>query len=491
MKLKALMAGVLAAASILSLTACDESAPVNSGNGTSDAPGATTPATTTTHETFADNEGVNSAVQEITDKLDLSEVEVGDRKIKWLGWWPIDETTAEVKLFKNAYGVPDEQQLFEYIQVTDYAQAYDLLGTMISSGDSPDLFPFELQAFPARYTKNVFQPIDDIVDLSNSKWDGVRELNDQFSLGGKHYCAFFELDVNQFLYYQTSVVDSAGLDDPRELFEAGNWNWDTFLDMGRKFQLSGDNKYLIDGYVVDSELVATTGVPLVALENQRLVSNLHNPDIERAMTDLIDVMQRENLRHPDAQANTALWVDGDVLFYCHGSAWAWQDTLRNFAKRGKIDAEGVKFVPLPKDPKADKYYVNGKPYTTLWVTGSENGDLVGAWIDACMTAALDPDVKAAGKAQRKENYMWTDENLDYVYKFTSAGTDNPLTTSLNFINGLGTTVYDKGWGGEIAIDITRIPYLTAENSYTQLRDMYENTINAAIEETNAKFASFE
>ncbi len=498
MKLKALMAGVLAAASILSLTACDESAPVNSGAGNSGAgtpaPGtsATTTTAATTRETFEENSGVNEAVKDVVDKLDIKDVEVGDRTLTFMAWWPMDETTAEVRLFKEAYGVDSERVLFENINVP-YAEAYARLGTAISSGDSPDFFPFEVIAFPNAPVKRMFQPIDDIVDLNNGKWDGAKELIEQFKFGGKHYCAFYEVDINQYLWYRTSVIEDAGLEDPRELFEAGNWTWDTFLEMGRKFQTTDDDKYLIDGYNVDQDFAITTGVPFVSCDGTTLVNNLKNPEIERVMTDLISVLQKENLRYPlhelnGYSMNTKAWVDGDILFYCHGSAWAYQDTLRSFARRQKWEEDELSFVPVPKDPKADKYYVGAKPYTMLWVEGSENGDLVGAWYDACITAAQDPETIAAGKAQRKENYGYSDENLDYVYKFSSVTGENPLTGILSFMTGLGSTVYTTGVAEDPAIAVTRTVYLTGEKTYTQLREENDPIIQAAIDELNAKLA---
>ena len=32
-----------------------------------------------------------------------------DKRIKWMAWWDIDETTAAAELFKKAYGIPSTE----------------------------------------------------------------------------------------------------------------------------------------------------------------------------------------------------------------------------------------------------------------------------------------------------------------------------------------------------------------------------------------------
>ena len=169
-----------------------------------------------------------------------------DKRIKWMAWWDIDETTAAAEMFKSVYGVPAagddpsrEGRIFEYINVA-YGERYDKLATAIQSGDSPDLFPFEIRDFPYGVIKGRYQPVDTILNLEGSKWDGARDVLNQFRLNGRYYCAIYEISFDSLLYYRKSVVEGAGLQDPRTLFENDEWTWDTFLDMARQFQQSGD-----------------------------------------------------------------------------------------------------------------------------------------------------------------------------------------------------------------------------------------------------------
>ena len=505
-KTKAILAGVLAAASILSLTACDE-APANGGANGGAAGGvggagtnapaitssgvATTPVSTTT---FKENKGVNDAIKEFdVNKLDNPDLEVTDR-IEWMAWWDIDETTPAAILYKDVYGIPTtgkyperDGRIFDYTSVS-YGERYDKLATSIASGDSPDFFPFEILDFPYGVLKGRYQPVDEILNLDNGKWDGAMGMMDQFVLGGKHYCAFYEISFNNLMYYRKSVIEDAGLQDPRTMFENGEWTWDVFLDMARTFQDSGDDKYVCDGYNPENDFMISTGVPMIGIKDSQVVNNLHDPAVERAEENVLTVLQRENLRYPRHELNNwsvnpKAWADGNVLFYCDGGTWVYESTLGPFVKRFGWEDDEIVCVPFPRDPQADAHYVTAKQDALMWVKGSDNADGVAAWLDCLVTASQDPAVREAAKAQQKENYNWSDYNLDAIFAWTSLDGSSPLTPIFDFKGGLGEVSDGSATQNPIQ-SLTNMVYLTGDQSYTQLRSEHEPAIQAAIDEIN-------
>ncbi len=505
-KMKALLAGVLAAASILSLTACDEGTVNNStGTGsnsglTSDG-GASVPQTSQTTTTFAENEGVNSAVEDIdVTKLDNPDLEVTQR-IEWMAWWDIDETTPAAILFKDVYGIPTtgkyaerDGRIFDYTSVS-YGERYDKLATAISSGDSPDFFPFEILDFPYGVLKGRYQAIDSVVNLDNGKWDGAKDMMEQFKLGGKYYCAFYEISLNNLMYYKKSVIEGAGLDDPRTLFENGEWTWDTFLEMARKFQDSGEDKYVIDGYNPENDFMISTGVPMIGSDGTNIVNNLHDPAVERAEENMLTVLQKENLRYPRHElngwtVNMKAWANDMILFYADGSTWVFEGDsgLNRFAKAFAWDEDEICVVPFPRDPQADAHYVTAKQDSLMWCKGSDNEAGVAAWFDCCATASQDPAVREAAKAQQKENYGWSDYNLDAIYAWTALDGSSPLTPIFDFKGGLGAVSDGSACENPIQ-SLTNLVYLTGDKSYTQLRSEHEPAIQAAIDEINEYIAN--
>ena len=491
--MKKLFASILAAGMILSLTACDESVPT--GGTSAGAPSATTSGTTATTTTYAPDANVQEKVGNIADKLDNPDLDV-TKRLKWMAWWDMDETTPAAELFKDVYGVPEtgddatrEGRIFEYQSVV-YGERYDKLATAIQSGDSPDLFPFEIRDFPYGVLKGRYQPVDEILDLESEKWDGARGVMDQFKLNDRYYCAIYEISFESLLYYRKSVVDQLAMGDPREMFENDEWTWDTFLEFARAFKNSGDNKYAIDGWFPTNQFVVSTGVPLVGNDGTQITNNLYDPAVERAMG-LLKTLQEENLRYPRHevngwQINLKAWVSGDTLFWGNGGTWEYEGDagLNKFALKQKWDDNEIVAIPYPRDPNADAYYHFMKQDATMWCKGSENSAGVAAWIDCCVTAALDPEVTAAAKQQLKDKHNWTDYNLDFIYSLTTLDGSSKLTPVFDFKNVLGDDISDSGKAESPIESLTQFVYLTGQESYTQLREANNATIQSRIDEIN-------
>ena len=429
-----------------------------------------------------------------TPTLDDPDLEV-NKRIKWLSWYEIDETTPQAQLFKETYGVPatgDDPycvgKIFDFINVT-YPDRYDKLATAIQSGDSPDLFPFDISDYPYGAVIGRYQPLDSIIDFSTQKWDGCRDIMDQFKLDGKTYCAIYEISFSSLMYYKKSVIEETGLSDPRKLFEQGKWTWDAFLDMARKFQQSGDDRYAIEGWDCDTNLLLTTGTPIIDLKNGKLVNNMKSDNVKRAM-DFLSTLQSENLRYPLHEngwsINPKSWAYGDILFYANGGAWEYDQLLSRFAKRESWADDEICVVPYPKDPQSDKYYQNMRHEAYMWCKGSTNKNGVAAWIDCCVTTAVDPKITASTKEQLKEQYGWTDYNLNFIYNQTSLDGSSDLTPVFEFKTGIGSDIANTNFSDSPVLELTQRVYLQGDRTYDQLCNEHFAVINARVKEINQR-----
>ena len=482
------ISALLAAASLVSVASCG-------GGGRGAAGGdSTTAATTTTPATTPQTNDTDAKVQEVAGNVELEELKV-EKKIKWLAWWPIDETSAPVELFKANYGIPEEgdqsygdyaDKVFVYTNVA-YHDRYDKLGQMVSSGDSPDIFPFEIGYFPLSAYKGMFQPIDGVIDTYSEEWADTREDMDKFMWGGKNYCPIPKVNTDSLYWYRRSVVQEAGLDDPYELYKAGNWTWDTFLDMADKFQQSGENKFIIDGWSVSEKLLATTGTPLVSIEDGKLVSNLSTPAVERGMA-LAETLCSENYRYPRHELNNwsinyVAWANGDTLFMDEGT-YFWEERGYKYAKKFEWDEGDVFFVPAPRDPSSDTYYQSMKQDAIMWCAGSTNKAGYQAWIASNLAATKDADVVAAAREKSKRDYNWTDEMLDFLEEL-----ERDMVAVWDFKNGISTAAADTSAMENSPVEsLLKIPYVTGEKSYTQLRSEKQGEVDTAIAEMNASVA---
>ena len=488
---KKIVSSVLALATLLSVASCG-----NTGGGRgeqtvagTDAVATTTTVATTTLDTDA---AVQDAAANAAGEI-ASTVESVDKKIKWLAWWDIDETQAAAEIFKAKYGIPEEgnadygadfaNEIFVWQNVA-YGDRYDQLGKLVQAGDSPDIFPFEIGYFPISAYMNMFQPIDGIVDTTTEDWSKYRSVMDQFMWNGKNWCAITDINLNYVLWYRRTVVDEAGLQDPYELYKNGEWTWDKFLEYADAFQNSGENKYVIDGWNVPDGFLATTGVPLVSIEDGKLKSNLNDPAVERCMT-FIEKLADEDYRYPwdlnGYSTNQKAFFMGDTLFFLEGT-WAYESEawIKTKTRYGWDDSE-LFFVPYPRDPNADTYYQAMKQDAYMLVSGAPNPDGFAAWTECVLAASKDEAVVAAQREKSKRDFAWTDEHLDLIQELKTS-----MTSVWDFKNGVSVTCAADGMDDSPTRAVLCRPYTFAEESYTQLRAEWENIINTQIDEANAK-----
>ena len=485
------IAGALALVSaVTAFSGCAGSA-TTSGT-TTDSSAAST--TGETQKQMSQNENVQSAVDNVSAAEDYKDIKV-DTKIKWMAWWDIQEASPAVEVFKKLYGTPEnkpkgyesvaDENVFVNIKVSNYADRYTSLAKLVQSDDSPDCFPFEICNYPYSIYQNLFQSLDGIVDFTTDDWADYKDAIDKFNWGGKNYCPIMSLTPTSLLWYRKSIVEEAGLDDPWELYEKGEWTWSKFLEVSRKFSDPDNSKYALDGFNPENNFVCTTGTPLVGLENGKLVSHLNDANIEKCLDMLrsFDNTQ-EQLRYPrdidnNWDVNYNEWVNGNTLFFEDGT-WRYEEKWRLFKKKQKWDDDEINFVPFPQMDGSDKYYQSMKQDSIMLVAGSKNIDGYKAWIYANLVASNDPEIQKAGREQSKEEYDWTDTLLDRLDTLKDPKT---FTAVFDFKNGIGEDIASTSDQNNPVEQLTKGPYMTGE-SYTSFREQYQGQIDARLAELN-------
>ena len=488
MKTKRILSSVLAAATILSVAGCNGNAGGRQEVETTTGAATTTTAATTTLDT---DKALQDAVGNIAEDTKL-ELNV-DKKIKWLAWWDIDETQAAAELFKAQYGIPEEgdasygadfaNEIFVWTNVA-YGDRYDKLGQMVASGDSPDIFPFEIGYFPISAYMNMFQPIDGIVDTTTDDWAKFRPVMDDFMWDNKNWCAITDINTNYVLWYRKTIIEEVGLEDPYELYKNGEWTWDKFLEMADTFQQSGDSKYVIDGWNVPDGFLATTGTPLVSIEDGKLVHHLNDPAVEKCMA-FIETLATEDYRYPwdlnGYSTNQRAWFNGDTLFFLEGT-WAFEsDAWIKYRERFEWEPDELFFVPYPRDPDADQYYQAMKQDAYMLCAGAKNVDGFAAWTNCVLIASKDESVVATQREKSKRDFGWTDEHLDFLQEIKTS-----MVPVWDFKNGVSVTCAADGMDDSPTRAVLCRPYTFAGETYTQLRAERETMIDAQINEANSK-----
>ena len=421
-----------------------------------------------------------------------------DTKPVFMTWNYVDESTPQVVLFKNIYGIPEykpfpyedtpDENVFCVVENVNYADRYYELTKLVSSDQSPDIFPYESFTFPLCIYKGLFSNIDGLFDFKGSEWALHNEYSDAVKWKGKTYAPIISIDSVYYLWYRKSVVEDYGLSDPYTLYKEGKWDWSTFFEMSEQFVESGEKAYAIDGYsfVMDC-FVASAGKSFFSVENGTLINNLYDSDIETIMDMLMTKFNSKDnpLRYPMEVENNynpskRLWVTGKTLFYAD-STIKYEDEWQKYAKLYDWDEDEIQLVPFPKSDGSNGYYYKGKINSYLLCTGSHNQNAYEAWIWSNLLVENDKSAQEYIKKNKIDKYNWTRELLDRIDETTESSFNTPV---FDAIDGVASN-YNSGLtcGEDYMGALRQYPYL-GDKSFAEVRSEYEQSINAVVYELN-------
>ncbi len=353
--------------------------------------------------------------------------ELSNKTIKWFSFWDINpdatgkSTPADLYLFQQIYGGN-----VEYIQCT-WANRYEKLASSITAGEGADFFPAgDLDAFPKGAVSGMFTSYDDYIDLDSPLWEDVKDVNDSLVWNGKHYLAISNVTGDRCaVLYNRKTVQEAGLEDPAQLYADGEWNWNTFEDMITSFVDFDNNHYGVDGWWYEFGLMNTIGVPPIGVEDGKLVSHLADPSMERVQNWMYDLYTK----HAFLMIETGEWKEhpeyigeGKTLFYpvglyeLYSKPEIWQKTY----------GEDVFFVPMPRDPEADEYYIPVGMDAVAFISGGQNPEGVAKYLDCKRFVLLNEDARSVADEALTKDYGWTQEMVDMKDEMQRLAEENPF-----------------------------------------------------------------
>lgn len=433
----------------------------------------------------SDTENTNKADKEIQQQLDsilasdgdLLTGELENKTIKYLSTWDINPDSTgksvplELALFQQRYGGNVETK------IVSWDERYEQLAYSINGGEGIDFFSAsDFDAFPKGAVKDMFVPVDDYIDFSSPLWSDVKEANDNFIWDGKHYIICTDVTSDCVIIYNRSKIDELGFDDPAKLYEEGNWNWDTFQSMLSEFCDEENMRYGLDGWYFEAAISKTTGVPYIGLENGQLVNNLRNSDIERVqnyMYDLyksgcvLDKSKFEWQEHPEFIGT------GKELFYPCG---LWK-LYTEKSQWSSLFGEDTFFVPMPKDPEADNYYVPAGINAYVMVKGGQNPEGVVKFTECKRYSMLNDEVTAIADKQFKEDYGWTDEMMAMKTEVENISRENPVFDFYTGVSSDLSLIIDSSEYG-IRGSLNGVPWSeTLDSTYDTINTLIDDAIN--------------
>ena len=421
-----------------------------------------------------------------------------DTKPIILTWYNFDENTPQMQQFKATYGTPatkpagyedtPDDNAFCNIVSTSFANKYVELAKLISSDQSPDIFPYHEDVFPVYVNKGLFSSVDDLFDLNSDEWELQNKYGDALKWQGETYVPIISIDASDYIWYRKSIIEEYGLPDPYTLYKEGKWDMDTFFDMSEQFTKNGEGIYAIDGYsqIIDA-FIGASGKAFFSIENDKLTNNLYDSDIETLVDKLVTkINDKENpLRDPVNSENNWIgskqeWVKGNLLFWAMDGYWIYEDLWQKYkADKGWSDDE-IQFVPFPKSDNNDNYY-RAHINSYMLCKGSKNENGYAAWVYANLLCEQNPDIHSAIRKEKIDKFGWTDELLDRLKETTDTNNATPV---FDVIYGVGSDYNSETSNEQNALRTMRDKIFAGKASFAEARGECESAIQSVVNKLN-------
>lgn len=395
---KKIISAILASVIIVGTGSCGGGRGGNSGGRTADT---TQPAETTADPNAAFDTTVDYAANAESAEIDTKN-EAGAGKnyvsgqkagtIKALCYYDFKNIAPEndiLNLFAERFGGTVDMD-FAGVTSVNYMEK---LGTLVSSGDSPDIVRYEWPMAPGAFIQNKFTAMDDWLNKDDPVWGDMSSIIESFAYNGKHFYYPQQMQANYGVVYSTAMIEQMGEKDPMDLYFEGNWTWTEFERMLKNWMsVSPDNIGISKGESSALHLAATAGIAAIEFTGTDIVNNLKSPQVTKTMQ-FVENLAKEGYVWPDWRSPDEGFSDGKLLFYIMPIEWA-LSACQTDAFKNELEGE-IRGVPLPRDPDNDKYNILGNTYGYLVPAGAKNLQGAAAWILAGRLYVTDPDVVKA------------------------------------------------------------------------------------------------
>ncbi len=401
MNKKRIIAGIIAAISVMGLSGCMEESAQPSVNAPTSA---TTTATTTDPD---ENAATDRDIKELETSSYTPDGNAGT--VVYLGYYDIRDDqkgTEQCLVFQS----PQYGGNIEFISSPSGDAYYEKLGMMISADDSPDIVTHDAMMYPGNVGKGLFEPLDDYIDMDSPLWVDMKDVINSMEYKGKHYKYPHKITTSFALNYSRKTIEENGLQDPYDLYINGEWTWDAWRDMMIAFCDRDENN--MGFYATDTiltSLIATTGTTLVrANPDGTIINNIGDSNVGRAMN-FYETLCRDGVMYAGQLGD---WVSPQLfatnsdklLFLGMEPEWTYTAGTKELQDKKGVENDiigevsDLAFVPFPRDVSADAYYQSHDLFGFVVPKGAKNIKGAVDMINCFRVYETDPNVIAQNRA---------------------------------------------------------------------------------------------
>ena len=365
-------------------------------------------------------------------------------------WKPGDAEKAKMEKFTEATGIK-----IQWITETgDYLQK---LSALKIQGNAPDLASIRNSDYPMVIMQDYFEPLSyGKLDYSDTSVYDTTVMN-QYAWDGKVYGAAIKgssMMPFNVLYYNTEMFSKVGMKTPRQLWEAGNWNWDTFRSMCIEAKSKMKTTAAVTCEYFGHMLVPTANTSYTKISNGKLVNNMNDPNLLKGWSFVNELQEIDKVL--DVGMNRGSWIEQKCPMFIDGNYYLQKGDY--FEKNDKFKYDNV---PLPS-PARQQLAVGSTLQLWGFPKGSKNAEaaayVLRYWWDSAFDEAGN-ERWIDEKAKEFNNWLWEQHKVfecDGIVAYDGSYTNTEMYGELSSAGAANVRSVLDRWSGVITANINAV-----------------------------------
>ncbi|WP_062049524.1 ABC transporter substrate-binding protein [Bacillus sp. JCM 19034] len=256
----------------------------------------------------------------------------------------------------------------EYVEVTYDEKVSTLTNSILANDPFADLVSLSSAQAASLVKEDYLIPVNDFADLNDIAVPEIPQelgtIDDQFYMIGS------TVNISGGLFYNKTMFEQAGLPDPQELQESGEWTWDAMLEAAQELTSGEQYGMSADHNALPLFLIASNDEDILDIPNLEVqIDSQKSMEALEFMAALYNehrvIKPNEGDNYEDPKRYFAEGLTGMVIGY------SWE-------MEGRADLPfDWGYVYFPKGPQADDYTVPVNSYEGLTIPiGVEDPEIV-------------------------------------------------------------------------------------------------------------------
>ncbi|BBH20646.1 ABC transporter substrate-binding protein [Paenibacillus baekrokdamisoli] len=358
----------------------------------------------------------------------------------------------------------------EYVKFGDYGKYVENFTTTSLSGTPfADIVLLELfWAFPQLVNKEFIQPVDDYLDLKDPKYINWMKVGGSYK--GKQYGMTDSSPSPYGMFYNKTLVQKMGLEDPYTLQQKGEWTWEKFREFAKSAtkDTNSDGKTDVFGVAgaygkvksLTEQFVYTNKGSLDKDANGDMNFSMNSENSIEALQYVSDLYNTDkSIMQPVPDDASKEFIAGKGVIYA-GFSWELGGLVDN------MKDQQLGYVFFPKGPKADKY-VSYTPFGNMYMVSkySKNAEVA--------TRVLD-EISLHDEGRKLSQQAW---ETSYPSK-ESLDTRKQMSNSIEYISYYGIQDGEKMFESVVK-DIT-VGKVSPATAVDKVKPQFEANMNKLL-----------